>query len=568
MSLAPQPLAPERAGFADRAVHAPAASAAASTLADIHEDEGETRRGEASGGYTFQIFVKTLDGMTLTIYVSEELSVLELKCEVERALRARGKEAIKPQGQRLVFGGRILDDKESVGSYHLQKQSTIDLLTRGCVSAPSRDVNDEEESALDDDDADEDEQKVRVSTTAVASTPRAKLRIHAHNRSSEFDGSDGWAVAEGIQVSEAQRWYRTHKTNLRWEEWKNGNRLVYLLNRTSGFEEEVASFLTDKMGNTALGNAAMWQSTPECLLAMDRQLRDVFVNPHVASSPPLLGDHIDGPFVLGYVQVSQMPVALRERAMPRGEAQARVQAEGRSLGLHFDSAAYGDVIITVTAFGHVSIQLKNRTDLHMAAEFLGVERGSRMQGGDAEMSEGDAYSLAGKARWKMLHDAIVPPSRPAIDGLDDVMAGGIARVGFTFRYFRRTFLEVRRREQLGPPLSTPLPQVFDYVDAPYYVDGVVDKAHLYTYAAIVLCVDAGSRMLTLQYLSDGLGPDTDAEAFHIASRVPAHYALPMHPIIQSVLEAEDCSWTRHSLRLVQRIREMGVDAYLQHESHK
>ena len=126
------------------------------------------------------------------------------------------------------------------------------------------------------------------------------------------------------------------KTNLRWEEWKNGNRLVYLLNRTSGFEEEVASFLTDKMGNTALGNAAMWQSTPECLLDMDRQLRDVFVNPHVASSPPLLGDHIDGPFVLGYVQVSQMPVALRERAMPRGEAQARVQAEGRSLGLHFD----------------------------------------------------------------------------------------------------------------------------------------------------------------------------------------------------------------------------------------
>ena len=69
-------------------------------------------------------------------------------------------------------------------------------------------------------------------------------------------------------------------------------------------------------------------------------------------------------------------------------------------------------------------------------------------------------------------------------------------------------------------------------------------------------------MLTLQYLSDGLGPDTDAEAFHIAGRVPAHYALPMHPTIQSVLEAEDCSWTRHSLRLVRRIRERGVDAYL------
>ena len=103
---------------------------------------------------------------------------------------------------------------------------------------------------------------------------------------------------------------------------------MYLLNRTSGFADEVASFLTDRMGNTALGNATMWQSAPACLLDIDRQIRDVFVNPHVASAPPLLGDRADGPFVLGYVQVSQMPVALRERAVPRGEAQARVQARG------------------------------------------------------------------------------------------------------------------------------------------------------------------------------------------------------------------------------------------------
>ena len=78
----------------------------------------------------------------------------------------------------------------------------------------------------------------------------------------------------------------------------------------------------------------------------------------------------------------------------------------------------------------------------------------------------------------------------------------------------------------------------------------------------VACMDVASRTLTLQYLSDGLGPDTDFEAFHIADRVPAHHALPMHPTIQSVLADEDCNWTRRSLHLVQRIREMGVDAYL------
>ena len=37
--------------------------------------------------------------------------------------------------------------------------------------------------------------------------------------------------------------------------------------------------------------------------------------------------------------------------------------------------------------------------------------------------------------------------------------------------------------------------------------------HLYTYIAIVLEVHAATRTLTLQYLSDGLGPDTDWEAF-------------------------------------------------------
>ena len=555
-SLAPESLAPKSDAAADWLVRSAATPAAASTLGDEDEDEGE-----ATGGSTFQVFVKTREGVTLTINVREAFSVLQLKREVKRELQARGKEPIEPQGQKLMFGGKNLDDKASVSSYNLQKQSTIHLVNAGRVYAPSRSVNNEDDE--------EDHEEVRVSTvggsssTADVSAPRPTLRMHALNGNREFDGSDGWAVAEGIQVGEAQRWYRNERTNLRWEPWKNGNQLVYLLNCSSGFEHEVASFLTGTMGNTAMGKPHMWQPAPHCLLEIDRQLRGVFVNPHLASSPPLLGNDRDGPFVLGYVQVSQMPVALRERAMPRGEAQPKVQAEGRNLGLHYDSPAYGDVIITVTAFGQVSIQLKNRTDPPMAKELLGMERGSRMQGGDADMLEGHAYSLVGKARWKMLHDAIVPPSCPAIEGLTDAMAGGIARVGFTFRYFRRTFLEVRRREQLGaPPPSTPLPRIFDYVDARYYVNGVIDTAHLYTYAAIVLRVDAASHTLTLQYLSDGLGADTDAEAFQISNRVPAHHARPMHPTIQRVLEDEDCNWTRQSLRRVQRIREMGVDAYL------
>jgi len=52
-------------------------------------------------------------------------------------------------------------------------------------------------------------------------------------------------------------------------------------------------------------------------------------------------------------------------------------------------------------------------------------------------------------------------------------------------------------------------------------NGAIDLSHLYTYAAIVLCVDPDRRELVIQYLSDGLGADTDWEAFSVAYRVPA-----------------------------------------------
>ena len=217
----------------------------------------------------------------------------------------------------------------------------------------------------------------------------------------------------------------------------------------------------------------------------------------------------------------------------------------------------------------VQIILKNRKDISMPEEYLGVERGSGTLGGDACMCEGAAYAIWGKARYKMLHDAIVPPYSPAIEGLQQPMVGGIARVGFTFRYYRRTFLEIRQETQQSPsplsapPLSAPLFKPFEYVDAYYYVDGTQDGAHHYTYAAIVLRVDASLRTLTLQYLSDGLGADTDDEAFHIADRVPVEHVRSASKGVQALLSSEECNWTRRSLRKVEEIRAMGVDAYLQ-----
>ena len=531
-----------------------------------------------------------IDGTTFSIQVESHSTIAQVKSKVKETLDRRNRHATTFD---LVFAGKQLKDDETVEGKNLSKQSTLHILFKGKVYAPAREPSrggeegegeehtsgqkaeeDEGEEEDEEEDADEELEKGVAASASGGGGGQSKapapphLRINPFDGKQEFDGADGWAVANGMSVDEVQAWYRRARRELRWQSWKNENRLVYLLNRFSGFEAEVAEFLTEKMGRTALGNASMWQSVPECLRALDLQLRAVFVNPHLkTSAPPLLGDEVDGPFVLGYVQVSQMPVALREKAGPRVMDKAKTQREGRSLGLHFDAKAYGDVIITTTIFGEVSIQLKNRTDIALPLELVGLERGSGTDGGDAHMSCGDAYSIAGKARWKMLHDAIVPPSAPAINGLDEAMGGGIARVSATNRYFRRTFLELCRRGAFSgaPPqaiLPSALPQPFDYVDAPYYLKGAIDEAHLYTYPAVVLRVDSASCMLTLQYLSDGLGADTDGEAFHIADQVPASHVLPTHPTIRSLLTSEECSWTRKSLRLVESIREQGVEAFL------
>ena len=96
---------------------------------------------------------------------------------------------------------------------------------------------------------------------------------------------------------------------------------------------------------------------PPCAVEMDRQLRRVLVDPRHGNSP-LLGDASDGQFVLGYMQCSQMPVPLREKGLKAADKQlahGKPQKEGRSLGLHFDSLPYGDVIITLTVFGTVCL---------------------------------------------------------------------------------------------------------------------------------------------------------------------------------------------------------------------
>lgn len=163
-----------------------------------------------------------------------------------------------------------------------------------------------------------------------------------------------------------------------------------------------------------------------------------------------------------------------------------------------------------------------------------------------------ASLIRSKARWKMKHDAILPPTTPTVHGL----SYDIARVGLTFRYVRRSFLELSHASELPSP-ALPLPlKPMDLCDAFFYdADGRRSSAHLYTYPAVVLDVDHKAQLLELHYLCDGLIADADDEAFRIVKGVPASAALLATPDVRSWLDNSQCSWTRRSYRKLTEIRE-------------
>jgi hypothetical protein len=165
-----------------------------------------------------------------------------------------------------------------------------------------------------------------------------------------------------------------------------------------------------------------------------------------------------------------------------------------------------------------------------------------------------------------LHGSIRTPSAahvPIVHGLEH----NTARVGLTFRYVRRSFLELKRRRTeldasvLKVPL--PLPAPLDVVDAIWYgSDGTPSTAHLYTYPAIVLEVDASTRCLTLHYLSDGLISESDEEGFAIREGVPVNDVTLATSDVRRWVCHSECPWTRRSFRRVEEIRTKGAAAFL------
>mmetsp|Transcript_23088 Transcript_23088/g.74315 ORF Transcript_23088/g.74315 Transcript_23088/m.74315 type:complete len:105 (-) Transcript_23088:1307-1621(-) len=78
-----------------------------------------------------QLFVKTLDGKTISVDVDAGDKIEDVKAKIQE------KEGIPPEQQRLIFGGKQMDAQKTLGDYDVQEGSSLSMVLRLRGGLPS-----------------------------------------------------------------------------------------------------------------------------------------------------------------------------------------------------------------------------------------------------------------------------------------------------------------------------------------------------------------------------------------------------------------------------------------------
>ena len=101
------------------------------TLLDVHSDsdsdsDDSDSESDDDSDEEIQIFVVTLTGNTITVTTQASATIDYIKARIQ------DKEGIPALKQRLVFGGKLLEDGHTLAEYNIDNESTIQLMSRLC----------------------------------------------------------------------------------------------------------------------------------------------------------------------------------------------------------------------------------------------------------------------------------------------------------------------------------------------------------------------------------------------------------------------------------------------------